>query len=58
MRTREGVSWVPKTIKSVKGMSLTEGAIWWTAIVFTCGLAYPFYRARKHNLDRTTRTRI
>ena len=45
-----------KKIESTSGMSVTEGAIWWFAIICTCGLAYPAYRARKHKADRTTTT--
>jgi hypothetical protein len=41
-----------------KGMSVAEGALWAFAIVMTLGLAYPAYRARKHKLDRTSRTYV
>jgi len=43
-------------IKSRHGMSVAEGTFWAFAIICTCGLAYPAYRARKHSLDRTTTT--
>ena len=49
---------VPKTIQSTSGMSVAEGAAWWVAIFFTFGLAYPFYRARKHKANRTTVTTV
>lgn len=43
-------------IRSRHGMSVAEGTAWWLAVIFTCGLAYPLYRARKHQADRTTVT--
>ena len=46
------------TIKSRHGMSVIEGTFWFFACIFTLGLAYPAYRARKHKLDRTTVTHI
>lgn len=49
---------VAKKVESTSGMSVAEGAAWWLAIFCTCGLAYPFYRARKHKADRTTTTVI
>jgi hypothetical protein len=41
---------------SSTGMSVAEGMLHWLLIMCTCGLWYPFYRARKHKLDRTLRT--
>ncbi len=43
-------------IKSKHGMTVAEGTFWFFASICTLGLAYPAYRARKHNLDRTTTT--
>jgi len=45
-------------IKSKHGMSVAEGTFWFFACICTVGVAYPFYRARKHKLDRTTTTVI
>ena len=47
-----------RKIVSTRGMSVAEGSLWAFAILCTCGLAWPFYRARKHKLDRTTTTVI
>ena len=46
----------PQVIKSKHGMSAIEGMCWAFAIICSCGLAYPAYRARKHSVDRTTTT--
>lgn len=35
-------------------MTAAEAAMWWTGIVFSCGLLYPFYRHRRNQLHRTT----
>lgn len=47
-----------REITSTTGMSTGEGLFWFFAVLCSCGMLYPFYRARKHHLDRTTRTRI
>lgn len=44
------------TIKSRHGMSVAEGTFHALMIIFTCGIWYPVYRARKHGVDRTTTT--
>jgi len=43
-------------VKSRTGISGAEGLVHGLLIMFTCGLWYPVYRARKHALDRTTTT--
>lgn len=43
---------------SKHGMSVAEGTFWFFAVICSCGIAYPAYRARKHKLDRTTVTHI
>lgn len=45
-------------IKSKHGMSVAEGSVHAFLIVFTFGLWYPVYRARKHSVDRTTTTYV
>lgn len=45
----------PKQVTTT-GMSVLEGTFWFFAVVCSCGLLYPVYRARKHKLDRTFRT--
>jgi hypothetical protein len=35
------------------GMSGGEYAAWWTIILLTCGLAWPFYAMRKRQANRT-----
>lgn len=47
-----------KEIVSTSGMSVAEGTFWFFAVLCSCGFLYPMYRARKHKLDRITRTRI
>ena len=43
--------------KTKHGMSVAEGALWWLLLIpMSAGLLYPFYRARKHSLDRTYTT--
>lgn len=49
---------MPRKITTKTGMSAAEGGFWLLAVVFSCGLAYPAYRLRKHQLDRTSRTVI
>jgi hypothetical protein len=46
----------PVKITSKRGMSAAEGMMHGLMIMFTCGLWYPVYRARKHAADRTTTT--
>jgi hypothetical protein len=45
-----------RKIVSKRGMSVAEGTVHWVMIIFTCGLWYPVYRARKHQAGRTTTT--
>ena len=47
-----------RKVVSKTGMSVAELSVHWTLIVFTCGMWYPVYRARKHAADRTTITEI
>ena len=35
-------------------MGFAEHAVWAVAILFTCGIAYPWYRHRKKTLARTS----
>ena len=49
---------MPQKITSKSGMSVAETLAHWTAVLCTCGLWYPVYRARKHAADRTTTTII
>jgi len=49
---------MPRTIKTTTGMSAAEGALHGFMILMTCGLWYPVYRLRKHQLDRTSKTVI
>lgn len=47
-----------REIVSTTGMSVAEGTFWFCAVLCSCGILYPAYRARKHKLDRTTRTKV
>lgn len=35
-------------------MGLTERLAWYTLVICTCGILYPFYRARKRHIESTT----
>jgi hypothetical protein len=48
----------PAVARTRSGMSVAEGTFHGLMIVCTMGLWYPIYRARKHQADRTSTTRL